>query len=157
MDIVNALGYANEAEVVSAFSELKLYQNGVVSALGASSPEDAVARITTMTAKVQTLEASVTAAKVQAESVKTEAQIESLTADMKLAPAMHDWFRGLDAKGRDGFIANASPIVKSPMAPAEMHNGDIVLNQAQEDMIVACELDREAFIAQVKIDQKVGV
>lgn len=33
MDIVKALGYANEAEVLAAFGEIKTFQNGVVSAL----------------------------------------------------------------------------------------------------------------------------
>ncbi len=154
MEWFKALGYESEAQAVAAFSEIKTFQNGVVSATGASSPADAVARLTELTNKVDTLSAELTASKVQAESVKVESQIAELTASMRLAPAMHDWFRGLDAKGREGFAANAAPVVKSPKAPTEMAGDDLVLNQAQEDMIVACELDRDAFIAQVKIDQK---
>ena len=154
MEWFKALGYESEAQAVAAFSEIKTFQNGVVSATGASSPADAVARLTELTNKVDTLSAALPASKVQAESVKVESQIAELTASMRLAPAMHDWFRGLDAKGREGFAANAAPVVMSAKAPTEMAGDDLVLNQAQEDMIVACELDRDAFIAQVKIDQK---
>ena len=156
MEWFKALGYESEAQAVAAFSEIKTFQNGVVSATGASSPADAVARLTELTNKVDTLSAELTASKVQAESVKVESQIAELTASMRLAPAMHDWFRGLDAKGREGFAATAAPVVKSPKAASELPGDEIVLNQAQEDMIVACELDRDAFIAQVKIDQKAG-
>jgi len=156
MEWFKALGYESEAQAVAAFSEIKTFQNGVVSATGASSPADAVARLTELTNKVDTLSAELTASKVQAESVKVESQIAELTASMRLAPAMHDWFRGLDAKGREGFAATAAPVVKSPKAATELPGDEIVLNQAQEDMIVACELDRDAFIAQVKIDQKAG-
>ncbi len=156
MEWFKALGFDDEAKALASLPEVMTFQNGVVSALGASSPADAVQRLTNMTSKVATLEAAVTASKVQAEAVVVEAQIESLTKDLKLAPAMHDWFRGLDAKGREGFVATAAPVVAPTKAATELSTGDIVLSKEQEEMIVQCELDRDAFIAQVKIDQKVG-
>ena len=156
MEWFKALGFDDEAKALASLPEVMTFQNGVVSALGASSPADAVQRLTNLTSQVATLEAAVTASKVQAEAVVVEAQIESLTKELKLAPAMHDWFRGLDAKGRDGFVANASPAVKAPAAPQELSTGDIVLSKEQEAMIAQCELNRDDFIAQLKIDQKAG-
>ncbi len=157
MDIVKALGYDSEDQVLSAFGEIKTFQNGVVSALGATDPADAVQRITNMTAKVESLEAAVTAGKVQAEAVKVEAEIERLTADMKLAPSQHGLYRSYSAEQREAFIATAAPVVATPQAPSELSGDTLVLTAAQEEIIVLCELNRDDFIAQVKIDQKAGV
>ena len=157
MDIVKALGYDSEDQVLSAFGEIKTFQNGVVSALGATDPADAVQRITNMTAKVESLEAAVTAGKVQAEAVKVEAETERLTADMKLAPSQHGLYRSYSAEQREAFIATAAPVVATPQAPSELSGDTLVLTAAQEEIIVLCELNRDDFIAQVKIDQKAGV
>lgn len=157
MEWFKALGYDGEAQALAAFAEIKTFQNGVVSATGASSPADAVTRLTEMTAKIEGLEAAATAALVQAEAVKVDAEIATLTAEMRLAPAQADLYRSLNASQREAFSATLTPVNTANSAPKPPAEGaDPVLNETQEKMIKDNGLDRAGFIAQLKIEQEGG-
>ncbi len=154
MDIVKALGYENEEQVFSAFADIKTFQNGVVSALGASDPADAVQRLTNMTAELATAKAAVVAEKVKADTIKVDAQVDSLTKDMKLAPAQEGFFRSLNASQREAFVATATPLVAKVHTPKVIEANQVVLTAVQEEMILKTGVDREKYMAQVAADNK---
>lgn len=157
MDIVNALGMADEAEVLRAFGEIKTFQNGVVSALGAASPADAVQRLSELKAKavkVDALEAEVTAATAKADADSIEAQIKELDAAKKLAPAQHEMFRSFNAAQRDQFIATAVPLVSEAAKPKAVTVENVVLTAEDEKLISDCGIDREGFVKARIAEQK---
>lgn len=150
MKILDAIGCKTDEEAVSAFSEVKMFQNGVVSALGATSPVDAVSRLSVLTAKaaqVDTLQAELTAAKMAADEGLIVAQIKKLDDEKKLAPALQGWFRGLSASAREEYVANAPALVAtSSPAPKALEASSVPLSSADEEVIKALNLNRATFM-----------
>ncbi len=152
MEWFKALGFDDEAKALASLPEVMTFQNGVVSALGASSPADAVQRLTNMTSRIATLEADVTAQKALAEAGIVDAQIKDLTESMKLAPAMHDWFRKLPAEARNQYAASAPALVPGTATPTALVPGATITLTAEDEILLnVCQqtnpsLTREMFI-----------
>lgn len=150
MKILDAIGCKTDEEAVSAFSEVKMFQNGVVSALGATSPVDAVSRLSVLTAKaaqVDALQAELTAAKMAADEGLIVSQIKKLDDEKKLAPALQGWFRGLSASAREEYVANAPALVAtSTLTPKAVDAASVPLSSADEEVIKALNLNRAEFM-----------
>lgn len=151
MKIAEALGLASDEAVIAAYGETRTFQNGVVTALGAKDPADAIQLLNTMRAKadrVDALDAQLTVATAKAEEATITAQIEKLDAEKKLSPAMHPLFRSLDAKARDEFIANAPVLVSVDPSTKPKVAAAVVALTPEDEKILALSgaMDRETYI-----------
>lgn len=155
---VKLLGVATEAEAHTRILNLTKLNAALMSATGASTDAEALARVMAWKHGADQTEAlvrQVAELKSSNAASQKEATIQKLSREGKLAPAMHDWARAnfATAESLETFALSLPPMVQLGSIQ-EQNAGDkkVALTEEDHKVIASLGITTEAYIAERKLE-----